>query len=140
MHAFRLSTRRTRQLVSLTLLAWVFALAAGVVNACVLNLSGQAAPDSVAHHGADRHEQGLAAPHEHHQDTGKDACLKFCDDESSALSKTKAYGADIPVALIEMGESRGATVPIKRIGNGLSLQRPAAQGPPLVIRFLRLTL
>jgi hypothetical protein len=141
MHALRLHKCRTRQLVWSMLAAWVFAWAAGVANACVFNVvSAPAGPDSVAPRATDGHHPGLTAAHEHPQDNGRDACLKFCDDESSALSKTTTYGADLPVALVDARESRGATVPVMRVDNGLSPQRPVAQGPPLVIRFLRLTL
>jgi hypothetical protein len=152
-----MTIRRMRQLVWLTLLAWLFGLAAGVVNACVLSLPGPVVPSSAqsvqgraAHHGVAGFAHGSVTPDEQEheqeheqedeQDSGKDTCLKFCDEESTALSKTKTYGADTPVALVELGDLRGTAVPIKCIGNRISLQRPVAQGPPLVIRFLRLTL
>lgn len=161
MRAFRVPIRQMRQLVWLTLLAWLFALAAGVANACVLGLSGPVLPSAeaavqgrAAHHGADDYAQDSATPHEQElaqeqeqelqqdqeQDPGKTTCLKFCDDESTALSKSKTYGAEPLMALVELRDSRGMAVPVKRIGRGVSLQRPVAPGPPLAIRFLRLTL
>ena len=147
MFAFRLPLRRIRQLVGLTLSVWLFALAAGVANACVLSLPGPVVPGSAqtnlrdaAHHGLDVHAQRAVVPLDREQDSGKDTCLKFCDDESSALSKARTYGADVPVALVELGELRGTVAPAEFLGGSLSLQRPLAQGPPLVIRFLRLTL
>lgn len=160
MHAFRSSTRRLRQFVWLTLLAWSFALASGVVNACLLTppgpisdgshppAHGEAATQARPHDGA-RGLHGAAsdeadaigvAQHEHQQGTsGKDTCLKFCDDESSAVVKSASLGVDLIVALVDPGVRRIA-VPVANIDSGWLLEQPRAQGPPLVIRFLRLTL
>jgi len=160
MHAFRSSSRRLRQFVWLTLLAWSFALASGVVNACLLTLPGpitdgtpppvhgeaatHARPDDKAKglHSAAGGEAGVAnlVQYEHQQgSSGKDTCLKFCDDESSAVVKSTSLGVDLVVALVEPGVPRIAA-PLATIGSGWLPEQPRAQGPPLVIRFLRLTL
>jgi hypothetical protein len=162
MHAFRSSSRRLRQLVWLTLLAWSFALASGVVNACLLIVAGpiidgspppvhgeaatQGRPDDVAVglHSAAGGEAGVAnlVQYEHQQgSSGKDTCLKFCDDESSAVVKSTSLGVDLAMAmaLVESGVRRMAA-PVENIGADWLPEQPRAQGPPLVIRFLRLTL
>ena len=160
MHAFRSSSRRLRQFVWLTLLAWSFALASSVVNACLLTVPGpitdgspppvrgeaatQGRPDDVAMglHSAAGGEVGVAdlVQYEHQQgSSGKDTCLKFCDDESSAVVKSTSLGVDLVIALVEPGVRRIA-VPVDNIGAGCLPEQPRAQGPPLVIRFLRLTL
>jgi hypothetical protein len=160
MHAFRSSSRRLRQFVWLTLLAWSFALASGVVNACLLTVPGpitdgstppvhgegatQGRPDDEAMglHSAAGGEAGVAnlVQYEHQQgSSGKDTCLKFCDDESSAVVKSTSLGVDLVMALVEPGVRRIA-VPVENIGAGWLPEQPRAQGPPLVIRFLRLTL
>lgn len=149
MLAFRTSSRRLRHAVWVTLLAWLFALAAGVVNACVLSF-----PSAVAHglfaesHAAplqvvtdtEHHDRAPVERHKQGQNSANDSCLKFCDDESSALSKGSTSALDPGAALVAAVESRGAVVPTTNLGASLSLQRPTAQGPPLVIRLLRLTL
>lgn len=160
MHAFRSSSRRLRQFVWLTLLAWSFALASGVVNACLLSLPGpitdgspppvhgeastHAGPDDKAMglHSAAGGEAGVAnlVQYEHQQgSSGKDTCLKFCDDESSAVVKSTSLGVDLVVGLVEPGVRRIAA-PLATIDSGWLPEQPRAQGPPLVIRFLRLTL
>jgi len=160
MHAFRSSSRRLRQFVWLTLLAWSFALASGVVNACLLTLPGpitdgspppvhgEAAAHARPHdeamglHSAAGGEAGVAklGPHEQQQgSSGKNTCLKFCDDESSAVVKSTSLGVDLVVALVQPGV-RHIAVPVANLGAGWLLEQPRAQGPPLVIRFLRLTL
>jgi hypothetical protein len=146
MCVFRFHQRQLRHTVWLTLAFWLFALAAGVVNACVLTPQASAgrAIDPVAHSNAAQHEghghDGPLAHDGHQQDAGKTGCLKFCDDESSALSKNEAPGVDLGATFVALVQPWPAVVPIAIIGTRLSVARPTAQGPPLVIRFLRLTL
>jgi hypothetical protein len=133
------------------LLAWLLALTTGVINACVLNIPSAATHRSFAESEAghfsrvvadtEHHNGWLFAHHEHEQNGAKDSCLKFCDDESSALSKgSTSPTLDPGAALVAAVHFPGAVVPVIHAGSGLSLQRPTAQGPPLVIRLLRLTL
>jgi hypothetical protein len=160
MYEFRPSTRRLRHIVWLTLLAWLFALTAGVVNACVLSMPDRVARElnsaqhaesalhmggphtSMAESGAhfNGHETAATAQHEHGQDADQDSCLKFCNDEATALSKDKSSGSDMTVALAEADTWCFSAAPIMSAGGGLSRERPTSRGPPLVIRFLRLTL
>lgn len=147
MHAFRNSTRRLQRLVRLTLLMWFFALASGVVNACVLNLPGRAAEESApslhteaATHAGSAEGIGGHGAGDHGGTSGKDTCLKFCDDESSALAKSTTYGADMAAALVDLRVERRLAVPVVHADSSWVLEPPHAQGPPLVIRFLRLTL
>jgi hypothetical protein len=148
---FRAPGRHQRHTVWVMLLAWLLALTAGVINACVLNVPGAATHGSfaeaqTAHFSgavadAEHHDGALLTHHQHQQNGVNDSCLKFCDDESSALSKgntSSTPDADAaPVAAVLLLR---AVVPVTHLGTGLSLQRPTAQGPPLVIRLLRLTL
>ena len=146
MHAFRNSTRRRRRFVWLTLLTWSFALISGVVNACVLSLpEARAARASEAFGplGSDAHEAGPSSLQQHAQapgTAGKNTCLKFCDDESSALAKSTSSGADMLAAAVDSHVQRRLAVPAGHAACGPWPQPPRAQGPPLVIRFLRLTL
>ena len=148
MFAFRSRESFLRQTVWLTLLAWLFALTAGVVNACMLSGSSVATRTSVAQldHSsngfvdAEHRDPGLVAHPDHEQNHANDSCLKFCDDESSALLKGSTPALDPGVAFLAALPWHVAVVPIANVATGLSLQRPIAQGPPLVIRLLRLTL
>lgn len=147
MNAFRSSKRRLCHAVWLTLLAWSFALASGVVNACVLSLPERTAEGSTpalhseaATHAGSSEGIGGHAADDHGGSWGKDTCLKFCDDESSALAKSATYGADVLAALVDLRVERRLAVPAVKLDSGLLPESPRAQGPPLVIRFLRLTL
>jgi hypothetical protein len=154
MHALRLHRRRLRRAVWLTTAAWCFALLSGVVNACLLTPAGasriEAALHEVVHTATpsqlgDHHavpsghgEHGTLTDAEH--GTGTQSCLKFCDDGSTALSKTTAAAVDPGVPI---GVAVAAWNPA--LAHIRAASRPwwggsAATGPPLVIRFLRLTL
>jgi len=141
------------------LVVWLFALTAGVVHACALapagsadRVAGQAWHAAIAAHethadassGTDhgnRHDEGSSiAEHEHAQDAGKVSCLKFCDDESSAIAKVKLAFVDPGSSPLTVHEPWNAVAATGSAGFRPSRQRPGSRGPPLVIRFLRLTL
>jgi hypothetical protein len=133
------------------LAAWLLALTAGVVNACVLNIPSSATRGLIAQSQAahlsrtvadtEPHDGVPLTHHQHEQNGANDSCLKFCDDESSALSKGNTSPTpDAGAALVAAAQWPAAVVPVTHTGTVLSLQRPIAQGPPLVIRLLRLTL
>ena len=153
--------RQLRRTACATLLAWVLALLSGVVNACLLQPHGQTATASSSatsspefaeaglidstvaqversHHDSHRAQQG-----DHDvakEDAGKAGCLKFCADDSSTLAKGKFTQGGLPnpavVAVVEWPSM--APLPMGTLGR--SAERPASPGPPLVIRFLRLTI
>ena len=91
---FFADTRTKRNTAFAMLLVWVFALASGVANACLLETpehhstavkrsattTVQAPAESAAH---------LDAPAGHHDDADstKESCLKVCDDGTHALPK-----------------------------------------------------
>lgn len=155
MHAVHFDRQRLRQTVRVTLVAWLFALSAGVLNACMLTPLGAfgfgvgaASPPRTAPHAevpspsrvvAHGEDGGHFQQHDPGPDSGRDSCLKFCDDESSALSKGTSSTLDPGVALL-VGIARWNPIVSKTVlGVRLSLRQPPAQGPPLVIRYLRLT-
>lgn len=123
--------RRVRQsswVARWLLAAWLFAMGTGWVNACVL----QERP-AVLHvpEAAEQHDPADAAA----------GCLHFCDDADSAVPKSQPPGADagdlpLPPAMPSLSGW---------ISDSLALPQPRAAaewppGPPLVLRFLRLTL
>jgi len=156
MSAFHFDRRQLHRTAWATLVVWVLALAAGVVNACALTTAGPmdrsilrvgivvhdkhaSAPSSAAIESS--HEQAeTVGHHEHGQDFGKGSCLKFCDEESSAIAKVKLQVVDLSATLLTAAEPWNAIVAAGGVGFRQSLERPGSQGPPLVIRFLRLTL
>lgn len=156
MPALNFTRRGLRRTAWATLVVWVLALAAGVVNACALAPAGTveranlqvgitehdahaSAPISSSIESHD--EQAEAVRHyDHGPDSGKGSCLKFCDDESSAIAKVKLPVVDLSATLLTAAAPWSAIVTIGGAGFRQSLERPGSQGPPLVIRFLRLTL
>lgn len=159
MPTFALNRRERRRTACVTLLAWVLALMSGMVNACLLEPHGQTASASSAtsspefanagridstvahfghsHHDSDPVQQG---DHDDAKDAGKAGCLKFCSAESSTIVKGKFSPPDLPnqavVAIVEWPSV--ARLPLGALR--MSAERPASPGPPLVIRFLRLTI
>lgn len=156
MSAFHFDRRRLRRTVWATLVVWLFGLTAGVVNACVLTAkpAERAAlyadlsvhdPREGSPAGADhgsRHDQegAFVAHHGHAQDSGNVSCLKFCDDESSAIIKVKLPSVDLGSGHPAVVEPWNAIASAGGSGLRQSLERPGSRGPPLVIRFLHLTL
>lgn len=146
--------RHLRRSVWVMLLAWLLTLSAGVVNACQIQPHGLRAPAAVAprhdasaerggYHTRTLPDDGLSQHHGSTTQAAKAGCLKFCDDESSTLANGKTAHAELPglfmVAHIAW-RSAAPSAAIATIATWRSAERPAPHGPPLVIRFLRLTI
>ncbi len=133
------------------LFVWIFALVIGIANACALG-EVHGGPTSLAvaehHHdeALDGHthagaSSGETAPSPYTPDP---ACQKFCDNERSTLNlplKDLGSAADMqPLLLLQ------PIVLAWTSGDDLGVEAPNAQvpvcetGPPIPIRFLRLTI
>lgn len=138
--AFR---RRTAWLV---LAAWLFALASGVANACLLTRSPLGPPGNggdgyhVVHHGAlttnassaerdspDGHEDGVHTP-----------CQRFCDEEATTIKQADPVGATGPLALCSLGS--WLILPAADHRLTWSPERALPPDIPAAIRFQRLTI
>lgn len=156
MPAFHFDRQGLRRTAWATLLVWLLALAAGVVNACalapsgavdrVVSQAGVGVPDApadepavAAHPG---HHAPLAGPahHDHGQGSGNAGCLKFCGDASSAIAKIKPPFVGLVASHLTVAQPWRVIAAAGAAGFGQPLVRPGAQGPPLVIRLLRLAL
>ncbi len=156
MPTLHFTRRKMRRTAGVTLFAWVFALLSGVVNACQIQpygpgqhssdvsvagapFAGDSRPGAprrieLAHHAAGAEHDGPV------NDAGEAGCLKFCADESSTVAKGKTAQPDLPGPVAGVsGLWRSATF-FAIAAPGASAERPASQGPPLVIRFLRMTI
>jgi hypothetical protein len=144
-----------RRTAGLTLLAWVLALLAGTVNACQVQLHGPGTQASVVITQGDSAERGMrarqtlhreAGDHDGaggpagHADAGKGACLKFCDDESSTVAKGEATQTDLPGIVKVASTDWLPAMPTATVASWRSVEQQGSQGPPLFIRFLRLTI
>ena len=93
---FFADARTKRHTASGVLLVWLFALASGVANACLVetpDLHAQAVTKSVATAGRDAAESAVhpSPSAGQHDDSGdsKESCLRVCDDAAHTL--TNAY-------------------------------------------------
>ena len=127
--------RRMRLTGWVTLLVWLLALLAGMVNACQIQPRDHAALHVERDH-HDRHD-GLRHTED---DAGKAGCSRFCDDESSTLAKSKASPTDLPQAMVLATVEWPAPTPASLGAVRRSAERPASPGPPLFMRLLRLTI
>ena len=144
-------TARRRHAARL-LWAWVFALFAGMANACVLGQGGLPAPHGPLQAAAHMHEHD-AADHGHPDEAAAVpapssaqppvACQKFCDDKGHALSPPAkdpggpGDGLPLPASFILPAWTSGEA----RVLAGSARSMPAREtGPPIPIRFLRLAI
>lgn len=140
--------RSIRRLAAQVLLAWLFALATGIVNACVIAPGTPSSlPVSAVTSGDEGHAAAAHAPGCHEcEDEGPAAghppgCAKFCADEASSVPAAKQVHdvqpllgiAMVPTMALAVAGSMDTTA----IGEGVLLPPPRTSVP---IAYLRLTL
>jgi len=147
--------RQLRHTACVTLSAWMFALLSGVANACLtqptaqaefVSISSQADPVvggtaglvtrqiELIHHPGEDEDDGLG------NHSAKEGCLKFCADESSAVTKSRVPQADVPGPIFVASVQWPSAAPVAAASQWPPVERPALVGPPLFIRLLRLTI
>lgn len=141
--------RAKRRTVYMVLLVWLFALASGWANACLLqgrdthwhgpsdgaSLTAQLAHVSPVH-------VGLHADHAENSDPGKRACLKVCDGGSQSVIKWSSSADLTDAAMAPLPVTHVWPVPLAtpaRNTDWLALPAPSP-GVPLRTRFARLAL
>ena len=136
------STRTKRRTAFAVLLVWLFAVASGVANACLLEVSEASSTHAHAAVAASAHtgdpaavSAGHAEAGDVHDDDSRTSAppfLKVCDDGSTALVKLNAYPffshglwpVYVPLAvllIVPSGWSRGALTALVAAGSA----RPA---------------
>ena len=139
-----------RRLAAYVLLGWVFALATGIVNACVIQPSLRAADTASRVHEADAstrsidahwthdHGEGQPGPSQEH----KAPCDKFCDEPSTVAQTPKQTFDPIDLGWLVLPPSSDAPTDATRIASGIATGHPERWRPaaPIPILFLRLTL
>ena len=124
------------------LLVWLFALASGVVHACVG--ASQVLPAAAGAVMADVALDAVALPDcmTHQADAGLSACLKFCDDESNGVAVVKVAAS--PQAAAALAVWPTLALALQAACDPLDLPRAEPAPPPAAvsvpIAFLRLTL
>jgi hypothetical protein len=122
------------------LVMWLFALGAGVANACLLNTPNHSSQFSFS-----VASPGTPASHAHQNeqpDPGTAGCLKFCDEPRLALKKLEQSGSDGGAGMADT--LTRALVPASASASAVRLpvlsHRPAHLALPIAARPHRLTL
>ncbi|MFO1217557.1 MAG: hypothetical protein U1E89_04135 [Burkholderiaceae bacterium] len=134
--------RHLRLTTRIALVTWLFALAVGVANACLLQVgdsgaigASNAVPPTMTMHDAHGVEDG------HTDHDGRANCLKFCADESSTVAKDSAKLFDLPqpaVAECVLPSRHDDVAVAVRVAHRLA-EPPGRPGPSLVVLLLRRT-
>lgn len=122
--------RRARSIAKAMIVAWLFSLAAGVVNACVLfDRAGHAA----------RYDSNAALHETDEHDAARQACLSFCDTDQGTAAQSKALDPPQAAPLVR---AIGAWHAHTARRTDAAWRLAAAPPPPraLAIVLLRLTL
>ena len=143
------SRRRT---IFVAMLVWVFALASGMANACLLETQGKHAHATASHSSGAHHAHvpanagvagdALAVEHDDDDaDAPKESCLKACDDGSNAQIKLLT-GVDLidPGLVPLIAFAWRAALPVGLARSRFHELRVSVTGPPFRLRYSRLTL
>lgn len=137
MNLYRRALRRTTWMI---LLVWLFALGAGVANACLSGTAGQGSHRSAT---VEQHGPSAAYTQQHEQpDPSIAGCLKFCDEQSLAVTKIDQLVADGSPGMVGVFYRAWAPAVVSAAAAQLSVdtRRPAHVALPIVARPHRLTL
>ena len=138
------NSRTRRNTAFVVLVVWLFALASGVANACLIQAREMQADGSLLAHfspagngyAISTVHVGAIAQHEPGSEASKSQCLKVCDDGSRSLQKQKA-GLDLThpglAPLLAVAWST-ATPGVSALGLGV-FHRPRAPGLPISVRL-----
>jgi hypothetical protein len=148
------NSRTKRNTVFVVLLVWLFAVASGVANACLLETPGTHShvatagasetahvPAVLAGHAVAVTGHGEGDGHGDDADNTKASCLKVCDDGSKSLVKLQsAFDLTDPgiaplVAIVWDAETPVVAGPLR-----LEDLQPPIAGPPFRVRYSRLAL
>ena len=142
------NTRAKRNTAFVVLLVWLFALASGVANACLVEARVTHSHVATAGYSGTAHASailpghaGAVAGHDYDSYTAKEPCLKVCDDGSQSLPKQ-----DLTVAQTDPGPAPLVTVlwsavaPVVSVLHRMDAIQPATPGLPIRVRYSRLTL
>ena len=144
---FILTTRANRSTAFVVLLVWLFALASGVANACLMeppeghsNALRAALPKPIDAPAELVGHLGSVAGYHADSDTSRQSCLKVCDDGANLLNAYTQVDQIDPgpapfVATLWSASTRVVSAPRRLV----ELQLPIV-GPPLRVRYAGLAL
>ncbi len=141
--------RSRRSTAFVVLLVWLFAVASGIANACVLKTRGDhaqvvtsdALEAALAQNAPAGHKPGATDHDGYELEISKAPCLKVCDDGTQLLFKQQGsldfgdLGSSFFVSVLWTAVIPFATTPLQRDG-----LQATAHGPPFRVSYSRLTL
>ena len=144
---FSSSTKRSTAFV--VLLVWLFALASGVANACLIQARDMHGHGSLAAYSSAA-EKGHAASavlgdpipkHDSGLEASKSQCLKICDDGSQSLpSQPASFDLTHPGLAPLLAVAWSTATPVVSALGLAAFQRPPDPGLPIRVRLSRLAL
>ncbi len=142
------NTRARRNTAFVVLLVWLFALASGVANACLLEARGTHSHVAAAGSSGTEHapavspgHAGAVAGHDDGSRGAKAACEKVCSEGSQSL-----VTPDLRVVQVDFGPVPFVAVlwtpaaPVVLASGPMDDIQPIRGGPPIRVRFSRLAL
>lgn len=142
------ASRTRRNTACVVLLVWVFALASGIANACLLEWTGPHSTESNAVIVETTHTPNELAAlvdtstgHDDKLDTGKESCLKFCDQGTHTLPTAHSIvdnadpGLAPWVVTLWTGSQQRVSVPRRMMDAAIPVF-----GLPVRVRYSRLAL
>jgi hypothetical protein len=142
------NTRAKRNTAFVVLLVWLFALASGVANACLLEARathghGAAAgtSETAMSNAISAGHVGAVADHDAGAGSSKAPCLKVCDDGSQSLVKQQStFDLSHPGPALLVAIVWAAAVPVVSAPRRMDDLQPSIPGLPLRVRYSRLAL
>ena len=139
--------RTKRNTTFVALLVWLFALASGMANACLLETPAKHLHVAANHSAGTPHVHALAShviaidADDDDRDGSKESCLKACDDGANALLKPQT-GADLtdpglaPFVVVVWTTA----TPVASVPSRFDILQVPIVGRPFRVRYSRLAL
>lgn len=142
------NTRARRNTALMVLLVWLFALVAGVANACLLearqthsHIATAASSEAATHASVILPGHTGAVADGVDESHFKAPCLKVCDDGTRSFPKQDRVVAQAdpgPTPLVQVLWSK--VVPVVATLRQMDVEQPATPGLPVRVRFSRLAI
>jgi hypothetical protein len=142
------NTRAKRNTAFAVLLVWLFALASGVANACLLEVrathghgAATGTSETAVANGISAGHVGVVAEHDAAPDSSKAPCLKVCDDGSQSVVKQQiTFDLSPPGPALLVAFAWAAAIPVASAPRRMDDLQPSTPGLPLRVRYSRLAL
>ena len=145
----RFNSRTKRNTAFVVLLVWLFALASGVANACLIQTKEIHGHGSLVAHSSSAEKGhaisaayvGATSKHDSGLEPSKSQCLKVCDDGSQSLTKQQpGFDWTHPVLTPLPAVAWTTATSVVSVLGLAAFQQPPDPGRPIRVRLSRLAL